>query len=348
MSMIDNAAVIKFFENEVSSLLKLEFGTKSFEDLRPILAQIKRWISEMIKISENTSLLPRELTGKIYDYVNTYNSLANDMLSYNMDVDAPTGFENRNRIILRVQSLQTVILSGDDTDVQKEFKHFRTFLAVYNTLKIEGLKSLANTQKELSGIVIEIANKKKEYEALVLELKKKAAEVTTSDYAALFEAQAYSHSHSKLQRWKWSSGSAEKWLIASVAAIAGFVYLLFNITKAIPVQFQTNATDITIQLLTRLVVLSFFIYLVTIVIKQYSIQKHLATLNTHRKNVLNSFNLFIQAIDKEDTQTRNALMLEVAKAIYESGQTGYVNSKDGDGSSSMIELTKYITPGKGS
>jgi hypothetical protein len=40
---------------------------------------------------------------------------------------------------------------------------------------------------------------------------------------------------------------------------------------------------------------------------------------------------------------RNALMMEVARAIYESGETGYITSKsNSDTGSSIMEVTKYL------
>ena len=107
-----------------------------------------------------------------------------------------------------------------------------------------------------------------------------------------------------------------------------------------------DPTQITLEYLRRLLIVSFLIYVVSFLIKQYSVQKHLQAVNKHRANTLNSYKLFIQSLENADSGTKQSLMVEIARAIYESGQTGYINSKDDSGGiPSILEITKMVNKG---
>ena len=88
------------------------------------------------------------------------------------------------------------------------------------------------------------------------------------------------------------------------------------------------------------------IFVISFSFRQYSINKHLSTINKHRQNGLNSFKLFVESINKEDYESRNSLMLQLAKAIYKKTTTGYINDKNQGVNSGIIEITKMIGANK--
>lgn len=63
---------------------------------------------------------------------------------------------------------------------------------------------------------------------------------------------------------------------------------------------------------------------------------HLYTLNKHRENSLKSFQAFVQATT--DPKTKDAVLLQATRSIFESGDTGYITSKEA--TVSGFEITK--------
>lgn len=165
-------------------------------------------------------------------------------------------------------------------------------------------------------------------------LTNQAKEKSTEDYAAIFENLAKKNRISSM----W-------WLVISMISVTVFCFFIPYENKFIPVDATQGATVITLEYIKRLLIISFFIYIITFIVKQYSIKKHLETLNTHRQNTLNSYNLFLKSMGTAEQDVKNSLMVEVARAIYDSGQTGYINSKeDSNNNSSITEITKFIKP----
>ena len=52
--------------------------------------------------------------------------------------------------------------------------------------------------------------------------------------------------------------------------------------------------------------------------------------------------LFLESINKEDINTRNTLMLHLAKAIFEQTNTGFISDKNDAINAGIIEITKMI------
>ena len=74
---------------------------------------------------------------------------------------------------------------------------------------------------------------------------------------------------------------------------------------------------------------------------------HLYTLNRHRANTLKSFEYLTNSPDSLSADSYNAILMEVAKAIYESGQTGYINMNDNNADMpSIVDFSKIITQPK--
>lgn len=176
------------------------------------------------------------------------------------------------------------------------------------------------------------------------ELQEKVAKAVVSNYADIFS-----------QQEEADMKSSKTWLTVAVILsllIAVFIPLSlsqdwFNISYTGVINGQESQLINYPNLITKIFFVSFLLYIVSFCYKQYSIKKHLQTLNNHRKNALNSYNFFANSIGSEDTASRNALMLQVAKTIYEHSNSGYLSTKQAEGStSSIVEFTKFISDQK--
>lgn len=179
-------------------------------------------------------------------------------------------------------------------------------------------------------------------DTLIQALNKKASEEVVANYAKIFEEEE--GINEKLSK---------KWFITSISVATAFLIFIlassyFDFLNVY--HGTTNASLGTINysnLTSKIIIVSVWLYFISFSFKQYSINKHLQTLNSHRKNALNSYKLFSGSIDTEDAASRNALMLQVAKAIYEYNTTGYLSNKQAEGSNSgLLEITKYISDNK--
>jgi hypothetical protein len=66
----------------------------------------------------------------------------------------------------------------------------------------------------------------------------------------------------------------------------------------------------------------------------------------YRQNGFNSYKLFIETVSKDDVETINNLMLQLAKAIYDQTITGYISDKNPNINSGIVEITKMISSNK--
>ncbi|AWL09713.1 hypothetical protein HME7025_01862 [Aquirufa nivalisilvae] len=336
----ESEPIREFYAFEVNDLLRAELGVKSFTEIKDPLNEINLLIKEMIKYSELNDHIPQGIKEQVITIVTQYNDFSNLLKSYNFDLDAQNSFRKRTSLINNIKEWHKNIYSGKDSSTQGAY-----FLLVYNTIKTYNLSSFQNDKNEIEIIKQELISTTKKAEDLFVQLQSKATEETVQDYALIFQLQARQHSY-----WSFSIspfilkfGNAQTWLVISILVLSTFVWFAINLNSIIPIDLNKAPSVVTLELLSRLLIVSVSVYMISFCFKQYNVQNHLATLNKHRQNTLNSFKLFISSIDQSDSTTRNALMIEVAKAIYENGNSGYISSKDGgDSSPSIIEMTRIV------
>jgi hypothetical protein len=180
------------------------------------------------------------------------------------------------------------------------------------------------------------------------ELREKAAKAIVSSYADIFSSQEKENKKSAIT---WLSISCT---LASIIIIILFLSISgdwFHITSIKNIEEGNRTITQEVynypNLITKIFIISVSLYLISFSFKQYSINKHLQTLNNHRKNALNSYELFTNTIGKDDTSSRNALMLQVAKSIYENSNTGFLSVKQSDtGTNALTEITKFVSESK--
>jgi hypothetical protein len=85
--------------------------------------------------------------------------------------------------------------------------------------------------------------------------------------------------------------------------------------------------------------ISITIFFISFCFKQYSVNRHLSTINKHRANAFGSYKLF-EALAKDGPE-KNVLLHQLAKAIYEQTSTGFINDKGGI-NPSVLEITKMF------
>jgi hypothetical protein len=200
------------------------------------------------------------------------------------------------------------------------------------------LTTEVNTSTEQVKSFLKEAN-----ETLAL-LNKEAGKIGVQDYARIFEDQAAEHS----RFFKKGIGKAQVWLLSAIVTFGILIYMFTLLDSIFTVKGSTAFTpEVIVHVVGRFLLISLVIFLVSFSFKQFRINMHLYTLNKHRANTLKSFEYLTRAPDKLDPGSYNAILMEVAKSIYEAGQTGYINVKDGQADMpSIIDLSKIITQPK--
>ncbi|MGB3183624.1 MAG: hypothetical protein WBB45_19695 [Cyclobacteriaceae bacterium] len=154
-----------------------------------------------------------------------------------------------------------------------------------------------------------------------------------------------------------------QWLKAGVATVLLFAGLfpwlsdLFvpnfeNLNKqllALDMKVTEPSIYLFANLFSRLLYVSLGIFLIRFCFRQYSLQRHLYTENTHKAKALDSFKLFVESVSPEDKDTRHTLVLELAKAIFENRPTGYLGAKAeaNDPKVSLTDLMKIMPKSNG-
>lgn len=347
---LDQDKLKQYREIEIQTLSRREeLGNKSFEEVIDTIKELKQMIDEMIEISESVDL-PQQLNNQVNQYMQAILNFQKKIKDYNLDNDGKTNFQQRKKIINEIKDYYNQALTG---------KNGNNFLNVYNTVKNFSSKEIQKERQEISKLKKELNKSKAEVEETLKLLRDKASEKTTSDYAEIYGEQAKKHSALELSKSFpfIKLGAAQYWMIVgsfSILLLGLVIYFLFqsdqlSTTKIISlngidgeyekVQYQIS------NIIIRLLIVSVCVFLIGFSFKQYSVNRHLFTINKHRQNALDSYPLFIKSIDTDDKQVRHQLIIEVAKAIYEQNTTGYISDKSsGPSSSGLIELTKYINP----
>ena len=106
-------------------------------------------------------------------------------------------------------------------------------------------------------------------------------------------------------------------------------------------------------ILPNLLAKGFFLSLIYLLlnrsIKNYTAEKHLEVINTHRQNALETFDPFVTAAEG-NRETRDQVLLAATKAIFDANQSGYLSVKtsSSDNTSPAQQIIKEVIPTKSS
>jgi hypothetical protein len=300
------------------------------------LSEIKVLLDRATAVDEVSSLpdqLVRQLSELKSDYLEKVNNIAK--------IHSIVGLST-NDVISQVNSSIAQIneLHRQWFEIGSSNKALLTINAILSFDKSDTTSAKRKYESSITelGLAIEKAND------LNRELEAKAAQSVVSNYAKIFEDEEGKNIRSSVI-----------WLVVSLVLsgllILGLIesYRLdwFQISEKVMTKDGEKIVLNLPNLISKLFLISFCVFIISFCFKQYSINKNLQTLNNHRKNALNSYKLFVDSIGKDDLASRNALMLQVAKAIYEHTNSGYLSIKQGDNSSpNVIEFTKFIGESK--
>lgn len=328
---IENFRNLNLRQIEISNFVDKQIWNQSIEKL----SELKLFIDEMLRIINSNTQIPKTLVENTNTYANNLLKLV-EQLSEDTKGHASEIVNKKEQIVREIDEWHRNCIIRSNNNSQSI-----GFYDTFNTLKNLEKGNYENELNEIKTIKNRILSDKESVDTILKELQKKTSTVTMSDYAQVFSSESDTHNK-----------NSRNWLIVGILLIIFFLcVLLFTDfydkfkTEEILSDGKTIKYNIS-NLLIKLLIFAVQIFVISFSFRQYSINKHLSTINKHRQNGLNSFKLFVESINKEDYESRNSLMLQLAKAIYEQTSTGYINDKNQGVNSGIIEITKMIGANK--
>jgi len=306
----------------------------SFMDMYPKMAENYEFYKKLEESSRFWEQTPKPNKDYIKDHFNEFVNTIEQIQNFNpQQVSNPTPEWNRLRKAVEDSYANSFNFRRDLRIylVENEINDLKTNISDYQK---DMIKEAENTLKL-------IKERSKQSDDIVKSMMEASAVTGLTKFAGVFEEQA--KSNKKASIW---------WLIISGIFAIGLGVVLWWIFEGINSLINPNVQGITpmplsttasIQvMIAKVLLLSFASVVFYQVVKNYNAHMHQYTLNKHRENCLKTFKSLVEST--QDGKTRDAVLIQATKAIFESGDTGYVTGKEGP--NSMFEVTKLIDKGQ--
>lgn len=223
----------------------------------------------------------------------------------------------------KVEPLAVPVIAFVRSTDQSALAGIQKGLEVYSTKAQE-------SDKTIGKVLASLHEKEGEARRILASMQQTAAEKGVAEHENEFGKLAGDH---EFWGWLWLAMTA---LVGVITAAA--LYHLIDSGLA------DNALlgQITRYVAGRVAVLAIGSYFTVWAARNYKAHRHLCVLNRHRQKALSTFSTFVGAA--RDEATKNAVLLETTRCIFNAGSTGYASSSEGEPSpAQFIEVVKSFT-----
>lgn len=311
-----------------NKLLRKDLGEYSLEITKPNLDRIKSIFEEILNYP-NLDQLSNQFKNQIKNQLNSFVQFANQIItSFQNTSDRQNWIDNiKNKEFEIYQSLSNVYSYIKDFDPGRDTK-----------LK-DVIKKSEERIKKLNEDLLKT-------EELLQQAQKKAVQSEVIDYGNFFGQEA---------RKNEIVANRNRWFMFGSVVITALISIIFLqnikfISSENSTFFENILKTINIQnILIKFVLLSLGGYLIAHFSKIHYTEKNLYNLNIQRQNALNSHKQILDSViateSENEKEIRNAILLELTKAIFANHETGYLKgSKDNPNpSNQIVEITKSFT-----
>lgn len=294
----------------LNSLKRSNLGADySFESIFPEIETTYKELKKLsleVDILENSHFVSQNNINQLKDVLERFYKTANKILEF-----VPTTGGDPNP---RKEALVNEI-GAFSSDIANNLQQL---MVVIKTEKFDAKQYQVDLDKETEQIrlLVQDLNKKKEEGKAALQSIQDASSSSGSViFSDIFKSQAIKH----------SKGS-KRWFQASIILfiiLLDYLVLLFFYSNGLP-DTETTASIIKDSVL-RILTLGVLTLALTQSIKNFNTNKHLQVVNEHRQNALSTFNIFTSSTS--DPEVKSAVLLQATKAIFETGQTGYLSKE---------------------
>ena len=220
----------------------------------------------------------------------------------------------------------------------RKVEQFRTEISNTVDTAVDRLGTETNRAEENNNEVAKLRKEtQQELNQLKLERQNQQAKQSVSEFTEIFEKQAKAY-HEGAQNWLKIAGGVTA------------VFFLAFIGLSLWLKPGSSEWDGILQNLFAKGFLLSPIYLwLNRSIKNYTAQKHLEVINTHRQKALETFDRFVESAG-ENPETRHAVLSAATEAIFDANQTGYLSAKStsSDSRSPVQQVIREIISDKSS
>lgn len=213
------------------------------------------------------------------------------------------------------------------------YSHGNRNLSVQLSEELETARTNAN----------EIVKVKSNIDDLFKDAQAITSESLIENYSKVFAEEAKSF---KYQSIAWLVATVACLVIILLISMHNYDFFEENIYLSGGEKNKTINNTMFIQfIISRLLIITCLVYGLSLAIRNYRWARHNQTVNKHRQNSLNTFRAYMNSFTP-DEQTRNAILLEVARTIFGNQNTGFIDNSSDDSSSRIIEIFKPIIESK--
>jgi hypothetical protein len=257
-------------EKDLGTILnRSELGELNFNKLETHFEELQK-LSRHLKSIVERRLLPDSVVRQLQSQLNQANNVVNRMESFKLDAQNPK--ETYDQLCTQFMQAFYELVT-----------HSGPAMAVFS--------STAQASSEASSIVEELRTNRDESLQVLEVMREQSAKGGVSKYGPIFKAEADEHSK-----------AAKVWLgvtaaLSVVTVVFAGIFLWFAFSHS---SISTPALVAKFFLLSLLTSGTFWIG------KIYKTHRHLAVVNRHRQNALESFETFVNAT--EDSDVKNAIL----------------------------------------
>ena len=353
--IIDALKRLNFNTVHLENLKRADLSARklSFESVYPDLEVAYEMLQEILAASRAVLItLPSECVQQLKNYVLQSYEVTRKIMDFGV-------VENENIRVLHGEILQEIHQFCEDAKwalhqassylssrrVDQLVRQVNTTLTdaeeKFNTAintETEKLQKLGeDANQQVAEIIKNATETQQKLEETNLKYQNQLTEKPISQYKSIFETQAKNHQE-----------NARFWMIMAVVATAAFggVFILLSVILG---SGGTQLTGILQNIFTKGFVLSPIYVWLNRSIKNYTAQKHLEIINTHRQNALETFDTFVAAAEGS-RETRDEVLKTATRAIFDANQTGYLAAKASgtDNTSPVQQIIREVIPVKSS
>lgn len=311
--------VKKVMERGIDALVRPELGSQlSFESAKDTFESILALYAGLSRLP--VGRLPEGTLQELLTMTGATNELMNRVSGFSLTTPGSDPLTARNSILASIEQNYSQVC--------------RMVLPVVAFWSSEGEHRRELTD-QLETAVASSRALRDELVNIVEVARSAAGQVGVAKYSEYFASEA--EQHRRAGNW---------WLLVTVvvalAAIGFGVFLLQSYIK----QAQELTVAKSIQLaVAKAAVLSVLYMAVVWCGRVYKAQRHNQVVNRHRLNALNTFEAFVKAAS--DDQTKNAVLLQAARATFSPQKTGYLGrDAEAQESPQIMEIIRRVTSGE--
>lgn len=195
---------------------------------------------------------------------------------------------------------------------------------------------LEGAQTQGQAILDKLAKRGVEAESIVQVIQEAAAKEGVVKFTIRFQEIANEHV-TAAKRWLLAAALLG---LATVAVAVGFLWWL-------PEGGELSSPATIQRIVTKIIVISLVYFAAIWASRNYRAHRHLNVVNSHRQNVLTTFQTFVKATGDEDKETKNAVLLEATRCIFSPMATGYLGGDQETPNSNIVEVLTRTVGGVG-